>query len=503
MRIRGVKGPSKPKPIVIDTSKAQPRTQRQATSLPPVTHDVKQSMSVLAYGKEAMTRYGLAVIEDRALPDYRDGWKPVHRKILWSMHRLGLTSGSKHKKSARIVGDVLGKYHPHSDSATYGAMVTMANSPMPTVDGDGNWGNITDNAAAYRYTNARLSAYADNVMFHKHYSPVTELVPNFDGSEKEPLVLNNLLPNAILNGSYGIGVAITSCVPSFHPDGVRTLLQLAFSGTKITPALCLKHLEFNYPYGGECISDDKTLLNFYATGEGRIQFESQAKFDPSKRRITFTGFAPNINLEKTLERVSGFKFVSDAMDNSSMENGNCAVVILAKVPQKDYNACVDKVIAEFDSALSFKMNFIERYIANANRDVRARLLPTMSLPVFFDKWCTWRLSIETASLKFRLAKCQSKVDYLGLLILAIRNKPVLKQSLDEKDPVAFLATKLKIKPEQAQVIFNEKLWRYTKLSEAELLKDIAETQRLAGQLQSWLKNPAAKIAADLKALQLT
>ena len=181
---------------------------------------------------DGMAKYGAYVLEDRAIPDFRDGLKPVQRRILWSMANLGLVHNKGFSKSARTVGDVIGKYHPHGDSACYGALVSMTHFAEPFVDGQGNFGDLLYPPAAARYTEARLTRYSCENFFDRAYIPVIDDVATYDGANIEPVVLPSLLPNLLLNGVFGIGVAATCSISAFERDGVLTLTKRALTARK-------------------------------------------------------------------------------------------------------------------------------------------------------------------------------------------------------------------------------------------------------------------------------
>ena len=206
------------------------------------------------YVKDAMSMYGHYVLEDRAIPDFRDGLKPVQRRILWSMSELGLHG---HRgvlnKSVRVVGDTTGKYHPHGDQSVYGALVSMVHIARPTVFGSGNFGNYTNPPAAYRYTECRLTKYSDAMFFDPLYKAdsVTPKVENFDGSEQEPIILSAVLPNLLLNGAFGIGTGSRCAIPAFEAEGVIKLAKLAIQGKTVTANAAMKYLVPKSHAGGE------------------------------------------------------------------------------------------------------------------------------------------------------------------------------------------------------------------------------------------------------------
>ena len=187
--------------------------------------------SLVAHVRASMTIYGQEVNLERAIPDFRDGLKPVVRRSLWALSQIGIDSRIK---AARIVGDTLGKYHPHGDASCYSAVVNIVNSPVPTIEGEGNWGTLVDPPAAMRYTNASMSFYG-KMFFGKNYRPVTELVHNFDRTHKEPLVLPALLPNLLFNGSQGIGLGLITSIPAFTPGSVLKMMVRILEKEDLSP----------------------------------------------------------------------------------------------------------------------------------------------------------------------------------------------------------------------------------------------------------------------------
>src|ERR1700730_8657340 len=212
--------------------------------------DYKESIgevNILEFSKKNYYDYGISVLEDRAIPDFRDGQNPVNRRALWATHKIGLHSSAKIAKAALVVGETLGKYHPHGDVSLYKAIVGMTNTNIATglIEGSGNWGSLSEpSAASMRYTEMRLSKFSDNVLFNKFYMPVVELCPNYDGSLQEPIILPALLPIAILNGRFGIAPGATANIPIMEYSSIIESLSKIYSGEKITAKLLYKTLKF-------------------------------------------------------------------------------------------------------------------------------------------------------------------------------------------------------------------------------------------------------------------
>ena len=249
--------------------------------------------------------YAMSVIIVRALPDVRDGLKPVQRRILYSMIELGLEPNKPHRKSARIVGDTLGKYHPHGDSSIYEAMVRMTEDyslSIPLVDGHGNFGSIDgDGAAAMRYTEARLSAGAMTMLDHLEKGLVP-FVPNFDNSEKEPLVLPAMIPNLLINGTTGIAVGMATNIPPHNPSEVIDGVIAYMDNPAISIPELMEHIPGpDFPTGGSIINQED-ILNIYETGEGRLKVRCKTEIEPSdngRKNIVITEIPYTVAGNKT------------------------------------------------------------------------------------------------------------------------------------------------------------------------------------------------------------
>ena len=238
--------------------------------------------------QQSFISYSMSVITARAVPDIRDGLKPVQRRVLYAMNELGLNSDKPHRKSARIVGDAMGKYHPHGDSSIYEALVVLSQDfkkGMALVDGHGNFGSIEgDGAAAMRYTEARLKKFTQDVYLKDLDKDVVDFVPNFDETEKEPEVLPVRIPNFLVNGSEGIAVGMTTSTPTHNLAEVIDAMELLMEDPQVTTAELLEKMKGpDFPTGGIVINQSE-LLDIYETGRGKIKLRGRAEYIPAKKR---------------------------------------------------------------------------------------------------------------------------------------------------------------------------------------------------------------------------
>jgi DNA gyrase subunit A len=258
--------------------------------------------------KQSYLDYSMSVIVGRALPDARDGLKPVHRRILYSMHKMGITAGSAYKKSARIVGDVIGKYHPHGDTAVYDALVRMAQDfsmRMPLIDGQGNFGSIDgDNAAAMRYTEARLTKLSEELLKDIEKDTV-DFVPNYDATEKEPDVLPTRFPNLLLNGSSGIAVGMATNIP---PHNLNELIEALIYMIDNKDATIDDILEIvkgpDFPTGG-IIFGKKGIISGFKSGRGSIKIRAKVHIETKGKDVIVIDELPyQVNKAKLIEKIS-------------------------------------------------------------------------------------------------------------------------------------------------------------------------------------------------------
>lgn len=458
-------------------------------------------------GSAMYKQYGVSVLEDRAIPDYRDGLNPVNRRALWAAFRLGLWHNIKPVKSARLVGDIIGKYHPHGDTACYGAVVGMTNgnSAFPLFKGEGNWGSLTSpRAAASRYTELRLSEFAQRVLLNKFYMPVVDLCPNYDSTDKEPVVLPALLPIAILNGRFGIAPGATANIPACRLDTVLSILHHAFSGTKLTPQLIFKELRFTSTYGGierpvkTELEQRKTL--FLGTKGATTLIPKVATTNSGCYILQFPSDRP---IAKTLEKLLSMDIVLSATDASDTADRYGKIEVVLRKEHREPAAktlALRRITRELSIKESYVLNFTERYTDETGQG-QAKVVPK-NLVTFFNDWVKWRVALETKACSYWASKAQDEINHLNLLILAVDNRALILKSLEktcsQEELEQWLAKQLKITVKQAASIYQLRVVQLRKLERVALVQKVKEVSTKKASLVKRAKSPMPHLLSQLE-----
>jgi DNA gyrase/topoisomerase IV subunit A len=461
--------------------------------------------------------YGVSVLEDRAIPDYRDGMNPVNRRVLWSAHELGVHSTSKFVKSARIVGDTLGRFHPHGDSSCYGAMVGMTNVGQTInnvqcglLEGEGNWGSFSDKSyAAHRYTEARLSKFSDEVLFNKFYLPVVEMGPNFDSSGKEPVVLPALLPIVFLNGRFGIAPGAQTNIPSFTFKSVLKTLKAIYDGEEITAKLLYKGLKLCTLFGGverleEAPKEEKLeRLAMFKGMTGRATLYGNPVFDDKAKTITISRFGNSkVNVEKLLGNLGAMNGVASALDNSTKgeKYGTVKVNVRRNLTTKDYAKLLTRIDEEVSSRENYILNFTERYLDKEGQG-QARMKP-QSVTEALTNWVEWRTDLERKACSYWIGETVKQIRKLELLMLAVDNRRIIIESLDktlsQDELEKWLAAKLKITQAEAAFIYDLKVRQLRALERKALEIQMKEVLSKKKTLEHRKAKPAEFMAEQLK-----
>ena len=466
------------------------------------------------FSLEHYSIYGKSVLEDRAIPDFRDGMSPINRRLLYSAFDLGIRSTSKYVKSARIVGDVLGRFHPHSDSSCYGAMVKMTNvgqtinnSCYGLFEGEGNWGNLSNTAAAaMRYTEARLSKFSDEVLFNKFYVPAIKYVPNFDSSTVEPLILPALLPIAFLNGRFGIAPGATCNIPAFSGESIYKVLKAAYSGKALTSKFLSRNLQCVTTFGGlEETTKDEGRTNLFKKTRGSAVLKSSGDYNAKTRTLTFTRFAVE-KMQSVLEKLSvidGIQSVRD-MSNTKDRFGRLEVQI-----KKLDDTKLSKVKEKIDSVLSTKenyvLNFTERYINELGRD--AANMSARTLPQVFTSWVEWRIQLERDACLYWIAEDDKEIHRLGLLIQAVSLIDFIVKLLKDRklknnnEVFSAYAKKAKVSVDDAKYVLGRPIISLRNMERIELEAKLKEVKKHRAQLKKRHDTPLEFMLKQLKSLK--
>lgn len=459
---------------------------------------VKESLG--KFGLRNMGTYAFETNLERALPDLFDGMKPVQRRVAYAMLH---TANTEFVKSARIVGDTLGKYHPHGDSSVYGAMVTMSHFPTPVLLGKGNWGNMVDNAAAYRYTNARLSQFG-RTFFDPDYihREVTSFVPNYDDKDVEPISLPAQLPYVLMAPNEGTGVGITGKLPAFTAESIIEVLTRLLQGEKLQAADFAKTLKFANKWGGVLLNTPESKaqwLRMFKEPEANLKFVSDMQVDTAKKRIIISDWPIGSNPMKFIESVRAMKETLRAQTSK----GSSTVTIICK---PDYNlpqfeAYVKRVHRLTQKTWAVKMNVTVRK-AQVNDGVvdYVNKVEAMSVPQMLVAWLRMRIDLELRSLAYRQRKQEQAIAYSELLIFVSSKLDVLFKALKTSDPDAYLVKALKLTPEQAKQVLDLPTRRWSRMDQADLKTKLKEQQAFLRQLQAWTKAPRKKVLAGLPAI---
>lgn len=451
-----------------------------------------ESIPFEQFAQKAYLNYSMYVILDRALPHIGDGLKPVQRRIIYSMSQLGLNAGAKYKKSARTVGDVLGKFHPHGDTACYEAMVLLAqpfSMRYPLVDGQGNWGDPNDpkSFAAMRYTESRLSQYA-RIFLQELPSGTVDWVPNFDGTLEEPTLLPARLPNILLNGSTGIAVGMaTHILPHNLREVAKALIHLIDNEDADLDQICKFIKGPDFPTEAEIITPADEIQDIYRRGRGRIKM--RAKYHVENGEIIFTALPYQASAEKIYEQIAAqmaekkLPTVNDIRDESDHEDPT-RLVIIPRSNRIDRQALTDHLFAttDLEKSYSFNMNMI-------GINGRPQVKPLLKL---LTEWLEFRAETVRRKLNFKLNIILNRLHILdGFLIAYLNIDEVIRIIRQADDPKKDLMEAFSIDEVQADAILAIRLRQLAKLEEIKIKQEKKELEKEKRQLKKILGNEKA------------
>ena len=463
-----------------------------------------ESRPLSDYAEQAYLDYSMYVILDRALPHIGDGLKPVQRRIVYAMSELGLKASAKHKKSARTVGDVIGKYHPHGDSAAYEAMVLMAQPfsyRYPLVDGQGNWGSPDDpkSFAAMRYTESKLSKYAE-VLLSELGQGTANWRPNFDATMEEPEILPARVPNVLLNGTTGIAVGMATDIPPHNlNEVVNACLHLLDSPKATVPELMEYIKAPDFPTDAEIITPQADILNTYETGRGSVKM--RAIWNKEDGDVIVTALPFQASGSKILEQIAAqmrnkkLPMVEDLRDESDHENPT-RLVIAPRSNRVDINALMDHLFATTDLERSYRINM--NIIGIDGRPA------VMDLRRILKDWLSFRTDVTRRRLDYRLQKVEKRLHLLdGLLIAFLNIDEVIHIIRTEDEPKAALIERFGLSDTQAEYILDTKLRQLARLEEVKIRAEQEELAQEKAELELLLGSEARLKTLVKKELKAT
>ena len=448
-----------------------------------------QPVDLKAALEERYLAYALSTIMHRALPDVRDGLKPVHRRIIHAMSEMGVRPNSAHKKCARIVGDVIGKFHPHGDQSVYDALVRLAqdfSQRYPVVDGQGNFGNIDgDSAAAYRYTEARMTEVAA-LLLEGIDQDAVDFRPTYNEEDEEPVVLPGSFPNLLANGASGIAVGMATSIP---PHNVHEICDAALHLIKHPDATVEKLVEFipgpDLPTGGVIIDDRASIIEAYKTGRGG--FRVRAKWDTEDLgrggyQIVVTEIPFQVQKSRLIEKIAELliarklPLLEDIRDESAED---IRVVLVPKSRTVDATLLMESLfrLTELESRIPLNMNVLSM----------GRIPRVMALNEVILEWLAHRKDVLIRRSKFRLAAIDKRLEILGGLLVAYLNiDEVIRIIREEDEPKPVMIARFNLTDNQVEAILNMRLRSLRKLEEFEIRTEFDELSKEKADIEALL-----------------
>ena len=456
-----------------------------------LSEDGQEQLALRKFVEQSYLNYSMYVINDRALPHIGDGLKPVQRRIVYAMSELGLKSTAKYKKSARTIGDVIGKYHPHGDSACYEAMVLMAQPfsyRYPIIDGQGNWGSPDDpkSFAAMRYTESKMRAYAD-VLLSELGQDTVDWKLNFDGELEEPVILPARLPNVLLNGGSGIAVGMATDILPHNLREIASACIHLLDNPKATTKELMKFVKGpDFPTHAEIITPVEEIREIYDTGRGQIK--SRAVYVKENGEIVITALPYQVSGAKVLEQIAAqmqkkkLPMIVDIRDESDHENPT-RIVIEPRSNRIDIDAVMAHLFSTTDLEKSYRVNFNMIGI-----DGKPQVKP---LVILLKEWLEFRTTTVTRRLNYRLEKIKDRLHILDALLIAFLNiDEVIKIIRTEDKPKPVLMKRFKLTDRQAEAILELKLRNLAKLEEMKIKAEQKELSEERAALEKILGSKA-------------
>jgi topoisomerase-4 subunit A len=458
--------------------------------IPPEPSDV-QEVALREALEERYLAYALSTIMNRALPDARDGLKPVHRRLLYAMRQLRLDPGSAYKKSARVVGDVIGKYHPHGDQSVYDALVRLAQDfaqRYPLVDGQGNFGNIDgDNPAAMRYTESRLTEVA-RLLIDGIDEDAVDFRPTYDGSETEPVVLPGAFPNLLANGSQGIAVGMATAIPPHNAAELCEAALFLIDNPSARSKTLLKYVPGpDFPTGGLIVDPREAIAESYATGRGSFRVRARWHKEETGRGtylIVITQIPWLVQKQRLIEKMAELyndkklPLIAEFRDESTED---VRIVIEPRARTVDAALLMESLfkLTELESRIGLNMNVLSK----------GKIPRVMGLAEVLREWLDHRREVLIRRSKHRLAQIEHRLEVLGGLLVAYLNlDKVIKIIRNEDEPKPVLIRTFKLTDVQADAILNMRLRNLRKLEEMEIKRENKELREEKTSVERLLRS---------------
>ncbi len=478
------------------------KTEDQAPAIIDASFDEALSQRYLVYA--------LSTITARSLPDLRDGLKPVHRRLLWAMRGLKLDPASAYKKCARVVGDVIGKYHPHGDQSVYDAMVRLAQTfalRYPLVDGQGNFGNIDgDNAAAYRYTEARLTRVAIDLMAGLDEGTV-DYKPTYNGEDEEPEVFPGLFPNLLANGASGIAVGMATSIPPHNAAELidaATLLVDEKPGEPVSDAVLLEHVKGpDFPTGGIVADGPEVIAHAYATGRGAFRVRAKWSLEDQGRGTwvaVITEIPYGVQKGKLIEQIATLiadkklPILADVRDESDAE---IRIVLEPRARTVDPQVLMDSLFRLSDLETRFSLNL---NVLDASRTPRV-----MGLREVLSQWVAFQIEVLVKRSNHRLDKIADRIELLdGYLIAYLNLDRVIEIIRTEDEPKPVMMAEFGLTDRQTEAILNMRLRSLRRLEEMEIKSERDKLEKERAELTALVESPArqkTRLKKDLAELK--
>lgn len=473
-----------------------------------------ESVQLGLYAEKSYLEYAMSVVKSRALPQVQDGQKPVQRRILYAMHGLGLTAGSKPMKSARIVGDVLGKYHPHGDQSAYDALVRIAQDfslRYPLIDGHGNFGSRDgDGAAAYRYTEARLTPIAE-LLLSEIDKGTTDFVPNYDGAFEEPVLLPARLPMLLLNGASGIAVGMATEMPAHN---LAEVADAAVALIKNPDLSCAELVNFipgpDLPGGGQLISNRRDILSAYESGRGSLKVRARWEKEDLARgqwQIVVTELPQGTSTQKVLEEIEELtnpkiKKGKKALSQDQIQTKQLLLSVLDRVRDESGRECAIRLVFEPKSSRQSPDELMSLLLARTSLEMSLSINMVMigldgrpaqkNLKTLLAEWIDFRFVTVRRRTQHRLGQVNDRIHILeGRLIVFLNIDEVIRIIRESDEPKSALIARFNLSDRQAEDILEIRLRQLARLEGIKLEQELADLRSEKEGLEHLLVNPSA------------